>query len=95
MSRHEELTPEEARADHWHMLRFLATNAVFGFLLGLMIAMAMIWFDFADLGTRIARARNPWLVMFIFATPLCFTFAGAVTASAVMLMPYRRKKDLP
>jgi hypothetical protein len=94
MSRHDELTPEEAREDHWSMLRFLAINAVFGFLLGLTIALSMIWFDFADLGTRIARARDPWLVVFILATPLSFTFAGAVTASAVMLMPYKRKKDL-
>lgn len=94
MSMHEELTPEEARADHWHMLRFLAGNALFGFALGLCIAIAMIAFDLGDLGTRIARSRHPFLVFFILATPLSFTFAGAVTASAVMLMPYKRKKDL-
>ncbi|SIR07680.1 hypothetical protein SAMN05880590_111144 [Rhizobium sp. RU35A] len=93
MSMPEELTPEEARADHWHMLRFLAGNALFGFALGLSIAGAMIAFDLGGLGSRIVRSQHPWLVCFILATPLAFTFSGAVTASAVMLMPYKRKKD--
>ncbi len=92
MGRHEELTREEAKADHRCMLRFLAFNAGFGFSLGLAVACAMLLFDLGGLGTRIDRSQNPWLVLFILAVPMAFTFAGAVTASAVMLMPYKTKK---
>jgi hypothetical protein len=93
MSNPEDLTPEEAREDHWQMLRFLGWNAIFGFALGLLIATSMIWFDLAGLGTRIGRSQTPFLVFFMLAVPLSFTFAGAVMASAVMLMPYKRKKQ--
>jgi hypothetical protein len=93
MSNPEDMTPEEARADHWYMLRFLGLNAIFGFALGLLIAFSMIWFDLAGLGTRIARSQTPYLVFFMLSVPLSFTLAGAVMASAVMLMPYKRKKQ--
>ncbi|MFD1744546.1 hypothetical protein ACFSE1_03645 [Rhizobium helianthi] len=94
MSNFGELTPEEAKADHWHMLRFLAVNAALGFLFGLSVAVALVWLDVAGLGTRIFRSNNPWMVFFILSVPMAFTFSGAVTGSAVMLMPYKRKKDL-
>ncbi|WP_170975758.1 hypothetical protein [Rhizobium sp. FY34] len=93
MSNHDDMTPEEARADHWQMLRFLAINAIFGFLLGLTIAGSAIWFDLGGLGSRIARSQTPFLVVFMLAVPLAFTFSGAVMASAIMLMPYKRKKQ--
>ena len=38
----DELTPEEARRDHWEMLRFLGTNALFGAGLGLAVAVLLI-----------------------------------------------------
>lgn len=94
MSSLHEMTPEEAQADHWHMLRFLAYNALFGFAFGLSIAVGLVWFDIAELGTRISRAQNPWMVFFILSVPMAFTFCAAITGSAVMLMPYKRKKDL-
>lgn len=94
MSRFDDMTPEEAQADHWQMLRFLAINAALGFICGLSIAVALVWLDVAELGTRISRSSNPFMVFFILSVPLAFTFSGAVTGSAVMLMPYKRKKDL-
>lgn len=90
----DEMTPEEARSDHWQMLRFLGLNAGFGFAIGLLIAAAIVWMNVGDLGTRLERARNPALVFFMLSVPMAFTFASAVLGSAVMLMPYRRKKQL-
>ncbi|MCM2401533.1 hypothetical protein NBH20_10225 [Rhizobium sp. S153] len=89
----DELTPEEARRDHWEMLRFLAVNALFGAGLGIMVAIALMWLDIGGLGTRLGRANNPILPAFMVAVPLGLTFAAAVTASAVMLMPYKKKKQ--
>lgn len=90
----DEMTPEEARSDHRQMLRFLGLNAGFGFAIGLIIAVAIVWMDIGGLGTRIARARDPALVFFMLSVPMAFTFASAVLGSAVMLMPYKRKKQL-
>ncbi|NGO65042.1 hypothetical protein G6N76_15335 [Rhizobium daejeonense] len=87
------MTPEEARRDHWEMLRFLAVNALFGAGLGIMVAIALIWLDIGGLGTRLGHASNPVLPVFMIAIPLGLTFAAAVTASAVMLMPYKKKKQ--
>ncbi|GEO85354.1 MULTISPECIES: hypothetical protein [Alphaproteobacteria] len=89
----DELTPEEARRDHWEMLRFLAGNALFGAALGLVVAGMLMWFDIGGLGRHLARARNPVLPAALIAVPLALTFAAAVTASAIMLMPYKKKKQ--
>lgn len=89
----DELTPEEARQDHWEMLRFLAVNAAFGAGLGLLVAAAVIWLDLGGVGTSLARASHPLLPAVMMILPLALTFAAAVTASAVMLMPYRKKKQ--
>ncbi|WP_312222091.1 hypothetical protein [Rhizobium rhizoryzae] len=94
MVENEEMTPDEARDDHWQMLRFLGFNAGFGFAIGLLIAVALVWMNVGDLGTRMARSANPPLVFFMLSVPLAFTFASAVLGSAVMLMPYKRKKQL-
>lgn len=88
----DELTPEEARRDHWEMLGFLALNAAFGAFLGAGITFLLIWLDIGGLGTRIARAQNPVLPAVLIGAPLALTFAAAVTASAIMLMPYKKKK---
>lgn len=90
---HEEnLTPEEARRDHWDMLRFLAMNAAFGAALGIGVAVILMWLNIGGLATHLGRASNPYLPALMIALPLGLTFAGAVTGSAVMLMPYRKKK---
>ncbi|MGF0537648.1 hypothetical protein ACQQ2Q_06595 [Agrobacterium sp. ES01] len=93
-SMHEdELTPEEARLDHWQMLRFLALNAAFGAVLGLGVAVALILLDLGGLQTHLRRVSNPALPVIMIAGPLALTFAAAVTGSAIMLMPYRKKKQ--
>ncbi|MBO3758530.1 hypothetical protein J5J10_17835 [Ciceribacter sp. L1K23] len=88
-----ELTPEEARRDHWEMLRFLATNAGFGFFLGLGVSAMLFFFDIGGLGTHLGRAREPILPAVLISIPLALTFGAAVTASAIMLMPYKKKKQ--
>ncbi|CAD7030037.1 helix-turn-helix domain-containing protein [Pseudorhizobium endolithicum] len=94
MLTNDDLTPEEARRDHLEMLRFLAVNALFGIGLGIAIAAALWWFNLYGLGTHIGRSRTPLLSFVMVAVPLALTFGGAVTASAIMLMPYKRKKQL-
>lgn len=94
MSLHpDDLTPEEARRDHWEMLGFLALNAGFGAGLGLLVAFAIFWFDLGGVGASLSRSSHPVLPALMMAVPLALTFAAAVTASAVMTMPYRRKKQ--
>ncbi|MCL6706044.1 hypothetical protein M8R20_03425 [Pseudomonas sp. R2.Fl] len=89
----DELTPEEARKDHWDMLRFLAFNAAFGMLLGLVVAGVLFAFDIGGLGTHLGRAREPILPAVLIAVPLALTFGAAVAGSAIMLMPYKKKKQ--
>ncbi len=89
----DELTPEEARRDHWEMLRFLAVNALVGAGLGLIVGLAILWLDIGGVGTALSRSLHPVLPALMMVVPLALTFAAAVTASAVMLMPYRKKKQ--
>lgn len=91
MPRDDDMTPEEAQRDHRDMLRFLAINAAFGMALGVVVASVLVWFDLYGLGSRISRAQMPVLSFAMIAVPLAFTFGGAVTASAIMLMPYERR----
>lgn len=88
----EDLTPEEARRDHWEMLRFLAFNAAFGAFLGLCFTALLILLDIGGLGSHLARSARPLLPAAMIAIPLALTFAAAVTGSAIMLMPYKKKK---
>ncbi len=90
---HDDMTPEEARRDHQEMLWFMALNAAFGMGLGIAVAVALFWFNLYGLGTHIARSQTPILSFIMVAFPLALTFGGAVTASAIMLMPYKRKKQ--
>jgi hypothetical protein len=91
MLKHDDMTPEEARRDHREMLWFLAINAAFGMAIGVAVAAALVWFNLYGLGAHIIRSQMPALSFAMMAVPLAFTFGGAVTASAIMLMPYERK----
>jgi hypothetical protein len=86
-----ELTREEARKDHWQMLRFMALNAAFGSLIGALTAAAVIYFDIGGIGTRIAHAANPIMPVLLLVVPFASLFGGAATASAILLMPYEKK----
>ena len=85
------MTPEEARRDHVRMLRFLATNAALGIMLGLMVAAAMLLLDVAGIRTRIFRSNHPVLALLLMAVPMASVFGGMVTASAIWTMPYERR----
>lgn len=89
-----ELTPEEARRDHWEMLRFLALNALFGMGLGSLVAASLLWFDIGGLGTHVARSRLPFVNALLLFVPLSLTFGSVVVGSAIMTMPYKRKKEM-
>ena len=86
-----ELKPGSARSDHLHMLRQIAFNAMFGVVLGLLVAATLIFFDIGGLGARIVHSGNPWLAAFILAAPLALTFGVAVAGSFIMSMPYERR----
>ncbi|MCO5151361.1 MULTISPECIES: hypothetical protein [unclassified Shinella] len=86
-----ELTPEEARKDHWHMLRFMMLHALVGGLIGAATAAAVILLDIGGIGTRIARAADPVMPVLLLVVPFASLFGGAATASAILLMPYEKK----
>jgi hypothetical protein len=77
------------------MLRFLAVNALVGAGLGLFVGLAILWLDIGGVGTSLSRSLHPGLPALMMVLPLALTFAAAVTASAtaIMLMPYRKKKQ--
>ena len=84
-------TPAEHRRDHWQMLGFLALNALIGIFAGIGVAAALIWLDVGGLGDRIAHAANPFLPILLITAPLALTFGAAAMASAIMMMPYKKK----
>ena len=86
-----ELTPEEARKDHWQMLRFMMLHALVGGLIGAATAAAVILLDIGGIGTRIARAADPVMPVLLLVVPVAALFGGAATASAILLMPYEKK----
>ena len=89
-----DLTPEEARQDHWDMLRFLAINALFGMGIGVVLAASLLLFDIGGLWTHLVRARHPFVSALLLFVPLALTFGSVVVGTAVMTMPYKRKKEL-
>lgn len=93
MNSSDDLTPEEARRDHWDMLRFLAGNAAFGAMLGLCVAGVLVWLDIGGIGRGLLRSHQPVLAAVMLFLPLALLFAAAVTASAVILLPYKKKKQ--
>ncbi|WP_245314788.1 hypothetical protein [Sinorhizobium alkalisoli] len=86
-----EMTPEAARRDHWQMLRYLAVNSLYGALVGTAVAAALIWLNIGAVGTHIVRSANPFLASAMVVGPFALLFAGAVAASSIALLPYRRK----
>lgn len=86
-----EMSPEDARRDHWQMLRFLGVNAAIGMFLGFAVAAMIMVFDLGGIGTLIGHAGNPLLPIVLIAFPMALVFGAAVTASAIWMMPYERK----
>ncbi len=86
-----EMTPEAARRDRWQMLRHMAVNALYGAIVGAAVAGGLIWLNIGAVGTHIARSTNPFLAAAMVLIPFALLFGGAVAASSVALLPYRRK----
>lgn len=89
-----DMTPEEARRDHWDMLRFLALNAISGVALGFAVAASLLWFDIGGLGTHLGRSQHPFITALLLFVPLGLTFGSVVTGTAIMTMPYKRRKEM-
>ncbi|MBP1843209.1 hypothetical protein J2046_001463 [Rhizobium petrolearium] len=86
-----ELTPEEARRDHWQMLRFMGFHALAGALIGAGVGIALILFDIGGLGTLVARSANPVLPVLLVVVPFASIFGGAAAGSAILTLPYDKK----
>ena len=86
-----EPTPAELRRDHWQMLGFMGVNALIGIGAGMAVAAGLIGLDIGGLGSRIAHADNKFLPVLLIAAPLALTFGATAVASAIMMMPYRKK----
>ncbi|WP_026616486.1 hypothetical protein [Ensifer aridi] len=85
------MTPEAARRDHGQMLRYMALNALYGVLVGVATAGALIWLDIGSVGTLITRSTDPLLATAMVLVPFALVFGGAAAASSIALLPYRRK----
>lgn len=90
-SRKPKLTPEEARRDHWEMLRFLGLNALLGIVIGVSVGIALIALDIGGLRGLIMRAANPILPLVLVLVPFACLFGGAAAASAILTLPYESK----
>ncbi|OCP02835.1 hypothetical protein BC374_12795 [Ensifer sp. LC13] len=85
------MTPEEARRDHWQMLRYMAINALIGVVIGATTAGVLIGLNIGAVGTHIARSTSPVLAALMVVVPFALLFGGAAAASSIALLPYRRK----
>lgn len=90
-SRKPRMTPEEARRDHWQMLRFLALHATVGALIGTAVGLALIVLDIGGLGRLMTRASNPALPLILVIVPFASLFGGAAAATAILTLPYDTK----
>ena len=73
------------------MLRFMGLNAALGSLIGALTAAALILLDVGGIGARITNAANPVIPVLLIIVPFASIFGGAMTASAIMLMPYEKR----
>ncbi|HWU61607.1 MAG TPA: hypothetical protein VN112_06235 [Ensifer sp.] len=93
MSQKPKITPQEARKDHREMLRFLALNAVFGMFIGLVLTLALLYFDIGGFYTRVQHSSMPAIAILLVAAPLSLLLGGASMSTAIMLLPYEKKFD--
>lgn len=75
------------------MLRFLALNAVFGMFIGLVLTLALLYFDIGGFYTRVQHSSMPAIAILLVAAPLSLLLGGASMSTAIMLLPYEKKFD--
>ena len=85
------MTPEEARRDHTEMLRFMAIRFAMGLAFGLTCAGLIFVLDIGSLGTRLGRASNPFIPVFLIAAPMGLTFGAVSLCIGLWTLPYERK----
>ncbi|HEV7317371.1 MAG TPA: hypothetical protein VGO04_02005 [Ensifer sp.] len=85
------MTPEDAKRDHWEMLRYMAVNALIGVVIGAITAGVLIGLNIGAVGIHIARSTSPVLATLMVVVPFALLFGGAAAASSIALLPYRRK----
>jgi hypothetical protein len=85
------LTREEARKDHEAMLRFMAMRFALGLLVGLICAGSIFLLDVGGLGSRLARASDPIIPVFLIAVPMGLTFGAVAVCIAIWVLPYEAK----
>ncbi|TCV59692.1 hypothetical protein EDE05_13619 [Neorhizobium sp. R1-B] len=90
-SRKPRMTPEEARRDHWQMLRYLGLHALAGIGIGAAVGTALILLDIGGLGKLLSRAPNPIPPFLLVIVPFASLFGGAAAASAIFTLPYDTK----
>lgn len=90
-SRKPRMTPEEARRDHFLMLRFLGLHALVGAIIGALVGIALIVLDIGGLGRLLSRASNPVVPFLLVVVPFASLFGAAAAASAILTLPYDRK----
>lgn len=85
------LTREEARKDHEAMLRYMAKAFAIGLAIGLCCAGLVFLLDIGSLGTRLARAEDPILPVFLIAMPMGLTCGAVLVCIALWVLPYETK----
>ncbi len=75
------------------LFRLLAINIGIGVLVGEAALAILYWTDTFGIASVIRNAADPWLPLGLLAFVFALTFAGAVTATAVLTMPYGSKDD--
>jgi hypothetical protein len=85
------MTPAEARRDHEEMLRFMAKRFAIGAGIGLICATLIFLLDIGGLGSRLARASDPIIPVFLIAVPMGLTFGAVMVCIAIWVLPYENK----
>lgn len=72
------------------MLRFLAVNAATGSALGVVFSLGLIATNAAGLADLISATSNPVVPVLLMLVGFATLFGGLYTASAVMMLPWRK-----
>lgn len=75
------------------LLRFLAINAAIGAALGAVFAVVLIVTNTGGIGDLILRTSDPVSPVLLFVVGFATLIGGLYTASAVMLVPWKKKSE--